>query len=380
MLDRIGINALFLVPGKVGGSETYTVELIKALAEAHPETEFIVFCGREASASLSARGFPTNVRIRPVRFPSALKPLRALVEILLIPLLAARERVQLMHSMGTTGTIFGNHPRVVTVHDLIFHHFPETFPRPARAGLELLVPLGARRSHRVIAVSSATKQDLIDTFEIDGKKIDVVLEGCGLRETSETIGIDALQERFDLNDAPLVLTVAAALAHKNLDRLFEAVAQLKRDQLPVQLALVGHAGLETDRLKALASSLGIADQVSFTGWVTDQELDSLYAAAECFVYPTLFEGFGLPVLEAMHRGVPVACSNTTSLPEVAGDAALLFDPLSVEEIADSVRKLVESPDLAADFVERGRKQAAGFTWSKAAEGTWQTYLAAVGPS
>lgn len=376
MLDRIGINALFLVPGKVGGSETYTVELIKALAEAHPKVEFLVFCGREATDSLAGRGFPSNVRIRPVRFPSALKPLRAVVEAVLLPLLGRRERIDLMHSMGTTGTLFGNHARVVTVHDLIFHHFPDTFPRPARAGLELLVPLGAKRADRVIAVSASTKRDLIETYGISAEKIDVVLEGCGLHETSGLVEREALEAQFGLDERPLVLTVAAALAHKNLDRLFEAVAQLNADGLKLQLALVGHAGLDTDHLRALATKLGIDDQVAFTGWVTDEELDSLYAAAECFVYPTLFEGFGLPVLEAMHRGVPVACSNTTSLPEVAGDAALLFDPLSVEAIANSIRNLIEQPELAADLVQRGHAQAATFTWERAADGTWQSYVAA----
>ncbi|MGH2958448.1 MAG: glycosyltransferase family 4 protein, partial [Solirubrobacterales bacterium] len=143
------------------------------------------------------------------------------------------------------------------------------------------------------------------------------------------------------------------------------------------LVVVGHAGLEQDNLRALADSLGISERVRFTGWIEQDELEGLYAAAEVFAYPTLREGFGLPVLEAMERGVPVACSNTTSLPEVAGDAAELFDPTDVDAIGSAIARILDSSELRESLIARGRAQASLFTWQRSATETIESYRAAM---
>ena len=205
-------------------------------------------------------------------------------------------------------------------------------------------------------------------------RIDVVYLGYGMREVGEPAPEALLRRRLELGDAPVLLTVAAALPHKNLDRLLAAIARLDiGDRPPPTLVMVGHAGRRTEELRALATALGIADRVRITGWVDDAELEGLYRMAHAFVYPSLHEGFGMPVLEAMRRGVPTACADRTSLPEVAGDAALLFDPTSVDAIAATIARLFVDPGLAERLSEAASARAERFSWEATADGMWATY-------
>lgn len=372
-MRRVGFNLMYLVPGRVGGTETYARELIAALVAAHPEVEFFAYCGREAAPSLK-RAPSRNLKIRELPVNCANKPLRIVAEFLLLPWYAWRDRVEILHSLGNTMPPFAPGASVVTIHDLIFHHFPGTFPSPARRGLELLVPMAARRSDRVLAISQHTKTDLAETYGIDPARVDVVYEGSGI-EPRRPIPDDTLarlRDRFGIGDAPIVLTVASGLVHKNIARLLEAFAQASASSLP-HLVVVGHAGLETDALKRRVAELGIEQRVTMTGWVEDVELLAFYRGADFFIYPSLYEGFGIPVLEAMRRGVPVTCSNATSIPEVVGDAALLFDPTDVDAIRTAIERMLSDRELREDLARRGPKRAAEFTWTRAAEGTWAVY-------
>lgn len=367
------------MPGKVGGTEIYARELIHELAAALPEHEFVVFVVREAAEPLKAEGWPSNVRIRVLPVNGSNKPLRALAELFLLPWFARREGVRFMHSMGTTGAPFTPGTRVVTVHDLIFHHHPETFPGPAQKGLELLVPLGARRSQRVLADSQATKDDLIETYDIDREKIDVVLLGFGHSQSATPTDATTIRERFELGDSKVVLCVASSLAHKNVPRLIDAYAETFADDpdRPV-LVVAGHAGLGQEHLVEQVAALGVIDSVRFTGWVENEDLEGLYAVADVFAYPTLREGFGLPVLEAMARNTPVVCSNTSSVPQVAGDAAIKFDPTDTAAIGAAIKQVLGDAALADDLRARGDARVKDFTWAASAQATIGSYLRAVG--
>ena len=207
-------------------------------------------------------------------------------------------------------------------------------------------------------------------------KIDVVPLGLGMRPAPAPTGAAELRRRLALGDGPVVLSVAAALPHKNLDRLIRAFAALGDGD--ARLAMVGHAGRETERLRTVAGECGVGDRVRFTGWVSDADLEGLYGLAAAFVYPSLHEGFGMPVLEAMRRGVPTAAADATSLPEVAGDAALMFDPRSVEAIAGAMRRLLDDGALAEDLARRGPPRAARFGWDRTAAAAWESYGRALG--
>ena len=187
-----------------------------------------------------------------------------------------------------------------------------------------------------------------------------------------------VRDRLGLGPEPVVLCVAAKRAHKNLDGLIRAIALL--GELPLQLVLPGSANDYERELRALAFELGIEGRVRFPGWVSDADLEDLYRMASCFVLPSFQEGFGLPVLEAMARGVPVACSNTSSLPEVVGDAALLFDPRQESQIAAQVGRLLSDEELARTLVERGHERCELFTWRRTAELTLDSYRRALAPA
>jgi glycosyltransferase involved in cell wall biosynthesis len=371
-LRRVGLNLLYLVPRQVGGTEIYARRLVHELAAARPDVEWIVFAGNEAAPSLEAEGWPEAVRVVRVPVNAASKPARIAAELTRLPRIAARERVDLLHSLGTTSPLHGPRPRVVTIHDLIYHHYRGDFPLASRLGLEALVPLGAKRADCVIVPSEATKADVVRHCRVDPAKVDVVPSGPGMGSFDPTPEAE-LRERFDLGDSPVVLTVSPPLPHKNLDRLLEAHAQLGGLSPGPLLVLVGHAGREGEGLRARMAELGVEERVRVTGWVSDEDLEGLYRMAGCCAYPSLYEGFGLPVLEAMLRGTPLACSNATSLPEVAGDAAELFDPRDPASIAAAVERLLTDPARAAELVERGRRRAALFSWERSARETIASY-------
>lgn len=367
---RVGFNLLYLVPGEVGGTEIYARELIGALARARPDDEFVAFCGREAADSALGDSWPDNVSVMRLAVDSQNKPRRLAYELLRLPRVARRERLDVLHSLGQTTPLWSRCARVVTIHDLIFHHFPSTFPAAARRGLEVFVPRGAERADRVVADSEATANDLVSSYGIERDKIDVALLGPGAEpvatpaepaELAETLG-------FDLRE--YALCVASGHRHKNIERLLEAFATVPEQY---QLVLVGRAAIDDESLTARVEQLGLSERVRFTGWVDDATLEGLYRRARFFVYPTLMEGFGMPVLEAMRRGLTVACSSVSSMPEVAGDAALLFDPTDTTSIAEALGRLFSDSNLRQRLIAAGRQRAELFSWERTADATWRSY-------
>jgi glycosyltransferase involved in cell wall biosynthesis len=237
--------------------------------------------------------------------------------------------------------------------------------------MRALVPLGVRRSHRVTADSRSTRDDLVARLGVPAEKIDIVPLGVGSARVAPSAEAD-LRARLDLGDRRIALSVSAKRAHKNLIRLLEAQALLPEEHRPI-LVLPGYATEHEAELRERARALGIAGDVRFLGWLESADLEGLYAAADLFVFPSLYEGFGLPVLEAMARGVPVASSDRAALAEVAGDAALLFDPEAPRAIADAMSTLLADPAEADRRRVAGRDQAARFTWDATARGMLASY-------
>jgi alpha-1,3-rhamnosyl/mannosyltransferase len=266
-------------------------------------------------------------------------------------------------------------PTVVTVLDATWAHFPETLHRTATVARKVLTPLCARAADRVIAISEAAKRDLVETFGLDPNKVDVTPLGVRSDETRQGAPSGDIRRRLGIGAGPIVLCVAQKREHKNLARLIRAFAALHDDD--VQLVLAGEPTPHESDLRALAADLRVRERVHFPPWISDAELEGLYATASCFVLPSLMEGFGLPLLEAMQHGVPVACSDVSALPEVAGSAALYFDPSSEEEIARAIERLLHDERLIEELVRRGYERCLVYTWVETARRTLASYRRAI---
>lgn len=376
MRPHIALNLIFLVPGETGGMEIAARELIPALVAAAPQgMRFSAFVNREASGA--------GVGDLREQLPLVTVPVHArrrvqwvLGEQTLLPLMAARAKVDLVHSLASTAPLWGPFRRVVTVHDLIYARFPEAHAGLREKGMRVLVPAAARRSHRVITDSLSTRADLIDLLGLPAERIDVVPLGLGAVRRAEPLGEADVRERLRLSARRVVLSLSAKRPHKNLLALIGALARIPAAERPV-LVLAGYPTEHEARLRERAQTLGVDDDVRFPGWLSDAEVEGLWAIADAFVFPSLYEGFGLPVLEAMARGVPVACSNASSLPEVAGDAALLFDAHDEAAITDALRRLLAEPTLAERLRAAGRVRVREFTWERTARATIDSYLRAL---
>lgn len=375
---HVGLNLVYLVPGYTGGTEVVARELLPALvAAAGDDVRFTAFVNREAA---DAADGPWHELMRSVTVPVRARNRAEWVrgEQQHLPRLAAREGVDVLHSLANTAPAWGRFRRVVTVHDLIHRFYPDTHGGLKARGMQVLVPLAIRRSHRVMADSAATADDLQRELRVPAAKVDVVPMGVGATARAAPEPEAQLRARHELGDRPIVLTVAAKRPHKNLPRLIEAMALIDADRRPLLVA-PGYGTFHDDELHALVRRLGLAGDVRLLGWVSDAELEGLYAAAALFVLPSLYEGFGLPVLEAMARGVPVACSDRGSLREVAGDAARVFDPERPDDIARAITDVLADPDEAARLRAAGRQQAARFTWERSAQLTLDAYRRTLTP-
>jgi glycosyltransferase involved in cell wall biosynthesis len=367
---HIGLNLIFLVPGETGGMEVAARELIPALvAAAGEELRFTAFVNREAAAEGSISELVAT-RTVPVR--ARRREQWVLGEQALLPPLAGRARVDLVHSLASTAPLWGPYRRVVTVHDLIYARFPEAHAGLREKGMRVLVPAAARRADRVIADSLSTRDDLIELLGIARERIDVVPLGLGAVRRAKPLPESDVRARLDLGERRVVLSLSAKRPHKNLLALIGALAAIPSAERPV-LVLPGYPTAHERELRARAQALGVERDVRLRGWIDERELEGIWSLADAFVFPSLYEGFGLPVLEAMARGVPVACSNASSLPEVAGDAALLFDPRDESAIAGAITRLLSDPELAERLRERGRERARQFTWERTARATIESY-------
>jgi glycosyltransferase involved in cell wall biosynthesis len=367
---HVGLNLVYLVPGETGGMEVVARELIPELA-ALSGLRLTAFVNRETEI----RGDGPWGNLIPMKVvPVEARKRAAWVwgEQTHLPRLASRAGCDVVHSLASTAPLRGRFMRVTTIHDLIYKLVPGSHFGALALGMRVLVPAAARRSHRVIVDAHSTREDLALHLGIPPEKVDVAPLGVSVPAEVTPTPEEALIRKLNLEERRLVLSLSAKRPHKNLPRLLHAVAGVAADRRP-SLVVPGYPTPHERELRELAASLGIADRVRLPGWLSTEDLEGLYRAATCVLFPSLYEGFGLPVLEAMARGVPVACSDRSSLPEVAGDAALLFDPENVGAIRAALERLLADSDLRSRLSKAGREQAAAFTWRRTAELTAASY-------
>lgn len=300
---------------------------------------------------------------------------RLVREHILLPQACARERVDLLHCPKSAIPFLSPCPVVVTLHDLIPLMHPETEKLAARLYWRLQIPIAARRSGYIITDSEHARHEIIENFRVPPEKIRAIMLGFNpsMLEPRDPAAGAAIRERYGLPEG-YILYVGTIQPRKNLDTLIEAFSSIRNEKgYPGKLVIVGRKGWLYDRLFARIAELGLRDEVIFTGFVPDEELPFIYDGARLFVYLSLFEGFGLPPLEAMACGVPVITSDTTSLPEVVGDAGITVPPTDLDRVREAICRVLGDDTLAASMVERGRARARRFSWAAAAGETLEIY-------
>ena len=369
-MTHIGLNLVYLVPSAQGGMETYARELVPRLVEAAPQHTFTSFINRDAAATGGPWFEHTRSVVIPVSARSRVQWVRG--EQQMLPPRARCEGVELLHSFASTAPAWGPFVRVTTIHDLIYRTMPEAHPGLRSLGMRVLVPLAARRSERIIVPSHATADDIASALHVARERIDVVPEGLGTTPGVRVTDVRELRSRLNAGTRPIVLSVSAKLAHKNLRRLIGAFAGIPHERRPL-LVLPGYPTVYEAQLRDHATEMGVSDDVRFLGWVSGEVLEGLYQVATCVLFPTLAEGFGLPVLEAMARGVAVGCSDIPVLREVGGHAALFFDPCSEMSIAEAMQRLCGDQSLRERLAAAGRARAQSFSWRAAATAPVASY-------
>jgi glycosyltransferase involved in cell wall biosynthesis len=355
---RIGVNALYLIPGGVGGTEIYLRGLLAALAEIDAANEYFVFTNRETGSGLAPARPNFTAVPQPIR--AASRPLRILWEQTALPLAAARLQLDVMLNPGFTAPLFAGCPQVTVFHDLQHVRHPEYFRWFDLPFWKMLLFGSAHVSRLLLADSPATARDLLQHYRLPANKVRVALLG------GDDIFFELARQR---RPEPFLLAVSTLHPHKNLDGLLRAFAEFHRERPEFRLTVCGMHGFFTGPLHDLRERLGLRDAVEFPGWIPRPDLHDLYARAWAFIYPSLFEGFGIPVVEAMAAGVPTACSDIEPIAGIAGDAALLFDPRDAAAMVAALRRITGDEVLRARLAEAGPRRASEFTWRKTAEVT-----------
>lgn len=363
--EHVALNALFLAPGVSGGPETYLRGLAPALASEFPELRLTVVTTRSGAAFLRELGFADFAEVRAVAVEDGQRVRRALAEQLLLPRIARGTGAQLIHSLASTAPLYPRLPAVITLHDLTFMR-TRTFGVVTTFGMRHVIVGAARRADVLLVGTAAARDEICETVPLDPARFIVVHHGRGRSASPHPASEDELRSRYRLERARVVLCVGAKRPHKNQEVLIRAATQLDSN---VVLMLVGHAEPYETRLRAIAAELGIADRIRFVEPVADGELEGIWRVADCFAFPTLGEGFGLPLLEAMEHRLSVACSDLPVLREVGGELPFFFDPHSPDDAARAIRLALGDTARAA----HGPAHAAQFSWSNSARGTYAGY-------
>ncbi len=354
---RIGVNALYLIPGGVGGTEVYLRSLLEAMAEIDRSNEWFLITNEETGAGLAPATANFHTLTQAVKASN--RPARLLWEQTSLASLSRDLKLDVLFNPGFTAPFFCPCPMVTVFHDMQHKRHPEYFRWFDLPAWRFFLYWSAKRSARLIAVSEATRIDLRRFYPwLTPEAITVVPHGVAPRFFE--IGPRRAPEKF-------LLCVSTLHPHKNIDRLIRAFAVVRPEGF--RLVIAGLRGFHTAAIERTIEETGMSKAVRLTGWIPDGELMELYRTAWAFLYPSTFEGFGMPVLEALAAGVPAAVSGIEPMKSIAGGAALAFDPLSETAIAEAIARLTGDEVLRARLAAAGPERAREFTWQNSARQT-----------
>lgn len=367
-IRRVGVNLLWLVPGVVGGTEEHTTRLLRAFAARsaeHRDFEVVLFVNRSFGGVYPDLIDEFSTLVAPV--DGLNKVLRVGAESTWLAWAAKGQGIDLMHHAGGTMPTIRTCPGVVSIHDLQPLTFPEHFGRIKRTYLGLAIPRSARRARRVVVLSNWAREDVVSRTGVPADRVVVVSPGIEPAPPMPSPGAkDQVLERYGLADHPFFIYPAITYPHKNHRTLIEALGRVLRTHSDVRLVLTGGSGPAESAVRSVIDSAGVAASVRRPGRIPVDDLDVLYRSASALLFPSRYEGFGIPVLEAMTRGCPVLVARATALPEVVGDAGGLIDPNDVDAWAVAMRRAIDDQTWRKNCATAGMKRALMYDWSRSA--------------
>lgn len=371
---KIGINLLGLRPAMIGGVETYIRGLLAGLCHVDHDNEYVIFANRDNYATFS--GLAENFRLERCEFAAGWRPwslfvTRVLGEQFYLTWRAAREQLDVLHSPLDTISLFAPCATAMTLHDINFDAVPEATTAFRRRLARILVKACARHATVVLTVSEFSRREIVREMGLAPERVKVTYNASGRDRSASENYWPGLARKINLR-LPYIIALSSLNPHKNLGSLIAAFARL-RPEGRWQLVVVGHLPTRGVCLRELALSYGVERAVTFTGYLSDGELTLALRHARMLAFPSLYEGFGIPVIEAMSLGVPVACSNAAALPEVTGGAALMFNPRDPAAIASAISRLLTDERLRERLIAAGYKNARRFSWSRTSEQTLAAY-------
>ncbi len=366
---RIGLNLLYLIPGRVGGTQTYGVSLIKALAAIDRSNEYFIFLNREGAAL--ELPLPCNFHVIQCPFRGSHRLNRYAWEQFVLPFQLKSLGIDVLHSLGYVGPLMSPCPAVVTIPDINFIALKNDLPLIKRMILRFFSSQSARGARRVITISHISKNGLVAALKLKPTKITVTHLGPGNggpdgdgATWKELAALYSIQK-------PYIVAFGGGALHKNIPRLIEAYHALQ-EEFPHQLVILGHLPANVDLERAM-NEWRLQGRLVTTGYIPEAHLQPVLQHAACFVLPSLYEGFGLPILEAQQAGVPVLCSTAASLPEVAGAGAMYFDPYSVPNLVNAMRRCLTDAEIRLRLSVAGKANLHRFSWEKTARETLEVY-------
>jgi glycosyltransferase involved in cell wall biosynthesis len=372
-MSKIGINLLWLVPGQVGGSETYTTRLLSGLAERSSELDYTLFVLPQFAEAHPELASTFKHAFAPIT--GQWRSFRVAGENSWLIAQCRRRNIDLLHHAGGTMPFLRGTRRVLTIHDLQYLYYPEYFAGMKLHFLKTVVPRSAEAARLVLTPSDYTRRTVIERLNIDPSIVVTVPHGVSPRESKrQTLPI---RELYELS-GPYFLFPAITYPHKNHLVLLKAFAKLLKRHPGVTLILTGAKGSMEVRVASEIRELGIESRVRRLGYVPSAHLDALYHDAVSLVFPSRFEGFGAPVLEAMGHGCPVIAANATALPEVVGEAGILVSVDNSDDWAGAMSELLEDEEMRSRLSKLGAERARGFTWTRSADVLEEAYRFALG--
>lgn len=369
-MSKIGINLLYINPKLAGGSVTYALKLVKEISLLDNNNKYIIYINKECKNINFEVG--KNFEIRVLNFEYSSVYLRYFWEQLILPFYLNLDKIDLLHSLGYVTPLFTNVKKVVSILDINYKGHSNNMSASKRFLLGSMVNLSAIFSDKIITISEFSKKQIVKYTQVKENKIIVtLLSGSSDLPPSENKATNEILKKYNIFNE-FIIAFSSPSPHKNIERLLEAVSEILKYNSNLKLVLVGHQH-KSESLNKVIQKNNLNDDVIFTGFVPDEDIQPLMSNAKLFVFPSLYEGFGIPLLDAQVCQIPVVSSNAGSLPEVGGNAVLYFDPENTTEMTEVISRVLEKDSIKAEIIKKGIENREKFSWKKTAEQTLDVY-------